>query len=280
MSLPSIVAKGVPIFALALTLTGAALAQQPPDPGGPPPPLTAVADSTLRALKERRVTLTVGQEQATGRILGFEADSITLAHDDGTIATIPRALVVAVRLDEIEKVPVSPPAPPPVVTPEMPPSAPEDAEPPMKPRYFGVHLGMAPGVALDVDYEYFHAFASTSWLFPLVTSGQMVAFTAGMGASIPFSPRWRFDVFGHVAPIFESVSGYSGTGLQPHVGFGLGIGLHYTAPSGFSIGVKLPVIGAATTTSTQANASVGEIVGWYYLASAFSLPVFSVGYRF
>jgi hypothetical protein len=264
-----------------LCLTAPAFAQQAsPSAEGPPPPLATLSDPALRALKERRVVLTVGDQELTGRILGFEAESVTVARDDGTVVTVARTKLTAARLAE-------PAAPPPATTPP-PPSAttvqPPDEEPkrePERPRYFGVHLGMAPGVALDLDYEYFHAFASTSWLFPLVSSGQLFAFTAGMGASIPLtgttrSSGWRLDFFAHVAPGFEKVSGAST--MQAHVGIGAGFGLHYTAPGGWTIGVKLPVIGAATT--PYSNSTVGELVGWYYLASAMSLPVFSFGYRF
>ena len=114
-------------------------------------------------------------------------------------------------------------------------------------------------------------------------SSPSLAFTVGLGASFPISDRWRFDVFAHVAPLFWKNYTYNRyDSYDPFVGVGAGIGFHYTSPGGFSIGVKLPVIGAAAGNYGLNGGSngVGIAAGFYYLASAMSLPVFSVGYRF
>lgn len=266
----------------ALVLTHGALAQQPaaPTEAAATASSSRVADVTLRAVKDRRVRLSLdGGKEATGKLLAFEGDTITLAFDDGSVVTVARAQVAGLKVDE----PVAPPVAPVKLTSPVEERAGEtqEAAPPPRPRYFGAHLGMAPGVAFDLDYSYFHAFTSFAWLFPLVSSGQLVAFTVGLGASFPFSDHWRFDIFAHVAPLFWR--GYNSSGLvsgyDPFVGVGGGIGLHYTAPNGFSIGVKLPVIGAAAG-NYGGSTGVGQSAGFYYLASAMSLPVFSVGYRF
>jgi hypothetical protein len=283
------------MMAAAVSVARVASAQPAVPPTAPPAnpptdtPPPSVADVTLRAVKDHNVTAATSQGTVvTGKLLAFEPDSVTLALADGTLVTLARAQIVSLRLTERPTTPTVITAPP-LATPSEAIETRTEGEPAetQKPRYFGVHLGMAPGVALDVDYSYFHAFISTSFLFPLVTSGQVfTAFTAGAGATFPLNEHWRFDVFGHVAPMFWQQYVYSqyssGPQLAPYVAVGLGMGFHYTASSGWCIGVKLPVIGATAIGNRpySSTTGVGESVGFYYLASAMSLPVFSFGYRF
>lgn len=78
--------------------------------------------------------------------------------------------------------------------------------------------------------------------------------------------------------------GYGGSlRLDPYVAIGVGMGFHYTAPSGWCIGIALPVLGATVIANSGyvvPSSSAAMVVGYYYLASAISLPVFSFGYRF
>jgi hypothetical protein len=281
------------VTSVALSVVRVASAQPAVPPTAPPAnppadtPPPSVADVTLRAVKDHNVTAATSQGTVvTGKLLAFEPDSVTLALADGTLVTLARAQITSLRLAERPTAATVITAPP-LATPSEAIEGRTEGEPAetQKPRYFGVHLGMAPGVALDVDYSYFHAFASTSFLFPLVTSGQVfTAFTAGVGATFPLNEHWRFDLFGHVAPMFWQQYGYStgGQQLTPYVAIGVGMGFHYTASSGWCIGVKLPLLGGAVTGDRPygGTSSVGEAVGYYYLASAMSLPVFSFGYRF
>ena len=232
-----------------------------------------VPEATLRAVKYHRVTLTTSDGEVTGRVLAAEPDSITLARDDGEVITIARAQVLRVRLTD-----VAPPSPPPAspTLEEAPPAAPQQPTPEW--HNFGVHLGIAAGVALDGDYKNFHTFVSTSFLFPLVSSGDLFAFTAGAGASFALSPSWRIDLFGHVAPLFwKGVTSYNQT--STFVGVGVGIGFRYVSANGWCLGVKLPLLGAAPGDYPAYNSSVGVVAAYYYIASGVSLPVFSVGWR-
>jgi hypothetical protein len=280
--------KSLLAAAVTLSLAPAALAQEAVDAGAPQ---AVVPEATLRAVKDRRVTLvTATQGEFTGKVIAVEADSVTIARDDGEVVTIPRGLLTHVRLVEIEPRAPSPQSPPPpsLVPPrradiestlEQPPAPPS----PPSPRESGVavYLNAAAGIAVDGDIGHFHAFASTAFLFPLVASGQLFAGTVGAGATFLLSPNWHLDLFAHVAPMFFPGGNYGQSfGQAFYVGLGVGFGFRYVSATGWCIGIKLPMLGGAAGTYPTYNSGVGVVAGYYYLASAVSLPVFSVGYRF
>ncbi len=273
-----------------LSIAPSALAQGPADAGAPQP-TAAVPEATLRAVKDRRVTLvTATQGEFTGKVLAVDPDSVTIARDDGEVVTIPRALLTHVRLAELERVSPPPPAPPPPTPRQRAPAQTETettleeppasrAKAPTPPESgFAAYLNAAAGLAVDGDYGHFHAFASTAFLFPLVTSGQIFAGTLGAGATFSLSPNWRFDLFAHVAPMFFPGAYYNGP--SGFVGLGVGFGFRYLSSNGWCIGIKLPLLGGAAGSYPPYNSGVGLVAAYYYLASAVSLPVFSVGYRF
>jgi hypothetical protein len=81
------------------------------------------------------------------------------------------------------------------------------------------------------------------------------------------------------------------------MGIGVAAGFHYTSPSGFTFGFKLPIIGVAPgcntilgssnynydtgTNSGCSTVSGGtSLIGNYFMQAGMSLPVVSLGYRF
>jgi hypothetical protein len=257
-----------PIFGLALCFTRGAFSQTTASEATPEP---TVPDAALRALKDRRVVLTTAQEAIRGKILGFEAGTITIAKDSGEVVTVPRAGVVGVRLAEESQAPALG---------EQPHEEAIEEPPPSRPRYFAALITLAPGVGFDFDYSYFHAFISTSLLFPLVSSGSVFALTGGAGATFPLSEHWRFDFFAHVVPFFYKWATFGSQSTHTYIGVGAGIGFHYTASSGWTVGVKLPIVGASAGDYGSGDQTVGAATGYYYWSSAMSLPVLSFGYRF
>lgn len=265
----------------------AAPASSAPAATVPAVPASTVPDATLRAVKDRRVILATRRGSVAGKLLAFDSDSVTLALDDGNVLTFSRVEVLTVHLAEnpaaVSVVPAPASLPPPV---DVAASVREEEGPKSKPaaRHVGVHIGLPPGVAFDVDYGNFHAFISTSLLFPIASSGQMFAFTAGAGPTFALTDRWHFDLFFHLAPMFwqqyyYSVGNTSGLRFEPFLAAGVGMGFHYTAPSGWCVGITLPLLGGAAGNYPAFNDSVGIAAAYYYLASAMSLPGFSFGYR-
>lgn len=240
----------------------------------PPPPSAAtpvIPDASLRAMQGSWVALDFAtRPPLVGRLAGFEADTVTLVlSGSNEVVTIPRSAIVRLR----------------GLTPTEPGHAgPGEAaapEPSGPPRSFGVNFGVTPSVMLDVDYNLFYGFLNVNLVFPLATASSSHPWwtgSVGAGVSLPVSKnsRWKFDIFGSVLPLAGLESS------KTYVSIGVGLGMHYTFPSGFTVAFKLPALGYTVRTCTYdcSNLDSGEAFAYYFLASAMGLPIVSVGYRF
>lgn len=223
---------------------------------------TPLADASLRAVKDRdvRLELADGAPEVQGRLLGFEDSSVTIAlASTSEVVTLPRAKVV--RVIVVDATP-----------------APEQW------RVVGVHSSLLGTVAVDVDYKHFRAFASTNLILPIMTASEgnrlWLTAAAGAGVTVPMgkTSRWKLDVFGQVLPLHT-------TSFYTYLGFGLGAGFHYTAPSGFAVGFTFPVIGFSTRLGSSpygydAAFRYNDSLAYYYLAGAAGMPIVTLGYRF
>jgi hypothetical protein len=258
-------------LALALSLPVAAVAQEAP---GEPPPAAAdpgaVPDAVYRAVKDRIVAIrTRAGIEVVGRLLAEEAQTVTLAAvPTGEVVVLAKVDVAGVRLVE----PVAPPPAPAAV------AAAPAPEPPLN-RHFGLLLGLAPALNIDLDYGLFYGFANASLVLPIASGGDLAGFSVGVGTNFNVSahhPGLKLEVFAYTSP--------ARLGSDEWVyGFGVGIGLHYTFRSGFSIGFKAPILGYSVNSrrsSYSSSSSSGEAVAEFYLSSAMGLPIFSLGYRF
>lgn len=186
--------------------------------------------------------------------------------------------------------PTAPPPPPPVEA-APPPAVPAPAvgpatvaPPPREPvsdHSIGIHVGVNLGLfAFDVHQGRFYAFAAANAGIPLVSNGSIGAFALGFGYSTPISrpdeSMWFMDFFVEALPGWQQSFNFNTPDLV--VGVGGGLGFRYLHRSGFTMGFKLPVFGAAF--STQATFSAAQSVGAFYLFNAIALPIISFGYRF
>lgn len=264
-----------PSFALAAALVFSSLSvahaqDQPPK----------VSDATLAVAKDHRVTVTLsGNHELTGVPVSWDGQNVTLV-EDGT-----RRIVTVARIDVVSIQMAAPVAD--TVVPQLaPPMAPP---PPLSNRHVGLQLGVGPGnVFLDVDYGHFYGFVGTSIGYPIIFSGsdqaQFFGFGVGAGGTWRMSPRshWKFDLVGTLTPTWWG--GFS-------AGIGIAAGFHYTSPSGFTVGFKIPLIGAAPGCNKivgdynenggcQKVSGGASLVGNYYLQAAMNLPLVTLGYRF
>jgi hypothetical protein len=250
---------------LVLCGVGHALEDEP----SPAPSAYAVPDATLRAVKDQTVTVCLRNGAALrARIVAFEASTLTVALSlSGSVVTIDRTEVTDVRL------PLAiPPPPPPAVS--------VAAPAPGRQRHFGLQFSGAPGIMLDVDYKLFYGFANFPFVYPATTGGGLLPMSFGLGVNFPVArgSRWKMEVYGFVAPLRIELDGGEDDGGPSNpwsVAIGVGIGVHYTFPSGFSLGLKSPVLGWATNAG-----SIGNAMAAFYLSSAMGLPLLSMGYRF
>ena len=202
-----------------------------------------------------------GAPAVVGRVLGFDATTVTLtAADTNEVVTVSRERLAHVILVEDE--------------PE--PAAPERV------RMLSVQFGIPGTLMADVDRGPWHGFASANVLAPILTASShpWIAAAVGGGLSFPLSPasHWKLDVFGEVLPLHI-------TSFYTYLAFGIGAGFHYTAANGFSIGITLPVLGAARRLGSSpygydAPFRYGDSLGYYYLASFVGMPLVTFGYRF
>jgi hypothetical protein len=220
--------------------------------------------------------------------------AVVLASDGDTLilAMVPRGEVAVVAKRDIMDLRVVFAAPPIDYFPPQPSKRqvelPAPPIPPSK-RYFGIHLALPPAAMVDVNYGYFMGFASVSFLMPFLTSSteqagepfggfgstHLWAFTLGAGATFRFSPtsRWQFDLFAIGGGTNWNANA---SFAEPVAAFGLGLGFHITLESGFSFGIKGPIVGGATGTENGSTASLGS----FFAASLVGLPLVSFGYRF
>jgi hypothetical protein len=227
-----------------------------------------VPDASLRAVGDRVVRLEVVDAPAVeGRLLGFEADTLTIARSGSNeVVSVPRAKllrVIAIDPSAVRRATVT--------------AGPERL------RVAGVQFGLPGTLVVDADYRLFRGFASANVLFPVLTaSGDSLwtAGSAGVGIAVPISEsrRWKLDVFGQVLPLHV-------TSHYTYLAFGIGAGFHYTAPSGFTFGVSFPIAGFATRFGSSpygydAAFTYNDSLGYYYLAGAAGMPLVTMGYRF
>ena len=269
-------------FALSLALAVAAVSVAHAEEAPPPPP--KVSDATLGVAKDHHVTLTLaGDRVLTGVPASWDAENIIVI-EDGTrrIVTVARIDVQSIQMADA---PVAP-----QLAPQL---APPMASLSSK-RHVGLQVGSGPGnVFLDVDYGHFYGFVGTSIGYPIIFSGsdqaQFFAFAVGAGGTWRISPHsnWKFDLMGTLTPTWWG--GFS-------AGIGIAAGFHYTSPTGFTFGFKIPLIGAApgcnktvgdstyddngNTVGCQKVSGGANLVANYYLQAGMSLPLLSLGYRF
>jgi hypothetical protein len=259
---------------LALTAGSAVAQPEPDDEPRPRPSLAAprVPDSALSALRNRTIAVQRRNgASVVGELLGYDSTSLTLALTaTRDVVTLGRSEIVGLRI--VDNAAVSGAAGSgtaqaanagPVLI----------ATAPARERYFGLELGLAPAVMLDLEKGYFYGFLNADIVLPMASAGGLLAFAAGGGVSFALTAhsRWRMDVFAHFTPVSFSTSDW-------YVSAGVGLGFHYTAANGFTLGFKTPILGYAARLSGDTNAATG--VALYYLAGVMGLPVISLGYRF
>jgi hypothetical protein len=257
--------KSIPLL---LLLCGVAHAlEDEPSPAPLAHESFAVWDATLKAVHDQTVTARLRDgTELRGRIVAFDDTTVTLALSlSGSVLSVLRTNLIDVRLP--------PSIPPPTAAVTTP------APAPARERYVSLQFSGAPGLMLDVDYRLFYAFANFPFVYPAATGGGLLTMSFGLGLNFPVArgSRWKMEVYGFVAPLRFSIDNEEDYPNENpwSVGIGIGIGLHYTFPSGFSIGLKSPVIGYAT-----GSAAVGSGFAAFYLAGAMGLPLLSMGYRF
>jgi len=232
------------------------------------PPAVRVPDASLRAVTGHVVRLELdGSPAVEGRVIAFEAGTVTLAvSGSNEVVTVPRDKLQRVIATEA---PATAIATPPAVTEKM--------------RVVGLQFSLLGTVAVDADYKLLHGFASTNLLLPIMTASgnsTWLAASVGGGVSVPMgaTSRWKLDVFGEVLPLRT-------TSYYTYLAFGLGAGFHYTASSGFSVGITVPMLGFSTRLGSSpygydASFRYNDSVGYYYVAAIAGMPLVTMGYRF
>src|SRR6476659_6473992 len=122
-----------------------------------------VPDASLRAVKEHLVRLELDGASIEGRLLGFEATSVTIARaKTNEVVTVPRDTVLRVIVIEPAAIPgvmaVAPLAVPAAVTSSAPEPAAAMTE---RMRVVGVQMSLLGTVVVDADYKRLRGFAST-----------------------------------------------------------------------------------------------------------------------
>jgi hypothetical protein len=245
-----------------------------------------VPDASLRAVTERLVRLELdGAPSIEGRLLGFEATSVTIARaTTHEVVTIPRASVVRVIMIDPVAIPgvmaAAPIAGPAAVTTIAPAPAPAVTE---RLRVVGAQMSLLGTVVVDADYKRLRGFASTSLLLPLATASgnsTWIAAAIGAGVTLPMgkTSRWQLDLFGQAVP-FHTTSYYT------YLGFGVGAGAHYTTASGFTLGISFPVFGFSTRLGSSpygydASFRYNDSLAYYYTGALAGMPLLTMGYRF
>ena len=274
------------VGATLCTHAGIATAQET-NPPATSPPIAAIvstgpSDLELRAVGERPVSLrmTDGSELPCQILAMDPATLVVRLTSSGQVVSVPRAAIIHLLLrDGARTMGTASDAD----NRELP-------QPPLRRRHLGISLSIAPGVLLDFDYGLFRAFANVGVVLPLATEGELVPFSVGAGVGIPLSkrrPSLKLDVFGYLATMTDTRASryYIGSGASTRssvtdLGFGVGIGLHYTWNNGFPRGATVPIFGYSTRVGDSSQQSISQRTAYFYLASATSLPLFFLGYRF
>ncbi len=284
----SSLARSIVALLVSCLLPAVAYAQ-PDEPRGPEGPCVEcevaqrvylVPDVVLRTMRGRDAIYTLSQRaEVGGTLLSFDAESVTLAEaGTGRVFAVPRAELISVR----------------IIVPRA--MSALTVAPPMKERHWGLQVSQGVGnVLLDLDYGHFYGFVGTSIGYPILFTGgsgdQFFAFAVGAGVSWKMSAHslWKFDLVGTLTPTWWG--GFS-------AGIGVAAGFHYTSPSGFTVGFKIPVLGVAPGCNTVIGSSNNDysdgggssgcsrvsggpaLIGNYFMQAGMSLPVVSLGYRF
>jgi hypothetical protein len=245
-------------------LAPAARADEPevPDPteSPAPPARYRVPEEAWSALTGREVRLVYEDgHELVGRLIASDGTSLVLevvATRD--VTTVEKSQVVAVRVvEEPERARRQ--------------SALADRYD-LRPRV-GIHVGAVLVTEIDFQVGHFYCFTSASPFFTLFTlslSGGSAA--TGLGYTMPFARDWHLDLLA-----FGGAQWLPGIFGETLGSLGLGIGLRYTRPGGFELGMKAPLVGVGIRESLSSAGS--EFIA-FYLFSGISLPLLSFGYRF
>jgi hypothetical protein len=263
-----------------------------------------------RALLGHRLRVTHYDRQVvTGQLVDRQGPFITvLVEPRGVPITIDLRHVTRLRVLDGPVQPYAPPPPSPYWPPtQQPPASPywprpgalrptprlTPAQPPViplgkKPRTYdralGIHAGLPGVLAFDGAFKPVYFLFSVGIGVPAATRFQYGSYTIGLGTTFRLKrSRWSFDIFAHGTPSYipdPRYYTYLGTNSrQPLFIFaaGVGLGFHYTFANGLDIGFKLPIAGAA---GSSRPLKATQHIAYYYLNSAISFPLFSLGYRF
>jgi hypothetical protein len=266
-----------------------------------------------RALIGHRLRVThYDRQQVTGQLVDRQGPFITiLAEPRGVPITIDLRHVTGLRVIDGPVVPYAPPPPPSPYWPPAPPPSPywpppggpQRVPPPglrstqapsnvillgKKPRTYerplGIHVGLPGVIAFDGAFKPVYFMFSAGIGVPAATRFQYGSFTIALGGTFRLKrSRWSFDIFAHGTPSYipdPRYYTYLGTNSRATLftfAAGVGLGFHYTFANGLDIGFKLPIAGAA---ASSRSFKPTQHIAYYYLNSAISFPLFSLGYRF
>jgi hypothetical protein len=159
-----------------------------------------------------------------------------------------------------------------------------------KEKAFGPALGLIGFgpciIGLNADIKNVNLFASTSFILPILSEGEMYAFTIGGGRLIGIGKRgWKFNLFSHLSVVMdkEHLSTFYTPGTineemrwETNYAAGVGVGFQYTTGKGLLFSFKVPVVGF----NFLSREIEGEDVALYYLYSGASMPMVAFGWSF
>ncbi len=229
-------------------------------------PQSAERDASLRAMLGRWVIIELEDgRNFAGRIVAFDATWVTVALAlDDEVMSLPREHLAYLREWS------------PTHGAGKPLAADIDEADAAVVRHLGLHFGLVPSLMVDIQYDWFYGFANLDILMPVILADEDgLGITGGLGGGITqrlsASSRWYFDAFGQLV---------SGQLLAEYgsLGFGLGVGFHYTFPNGFAVTFKLPVLGYAGCVGRCHSTDQG--LQAYFADALLGTPVVSFGHRF
>ncbi|MGC4118092.1 MAG: hypothetical protein QM765_26785 [Myxococcales bacterium] len=148
-------------------------------------------------------------------------------------------------------------------------------------RHFGILYGAGPGVlALDLEIDHFYGFVSAPLPLVLFTNADLAMGALALGATfaLPRDPRWSFDVWAFGVPAHNTGLGWDKPQLM--VTFGVGAGFHFTSQKGFTVALKVPLLGSTVSLDGKDFYDAGARAASFYENAVLALPVAAFGYRF